>query len=400
VLVVAPFTHQNGHFVTFPRDVCCGLAAAGHQVTLVHARPFASDLDWHGNEIRKICLKERVDGSPWWWRELWARLAGKPSSQCLAWLIWKLRPRDFDLVLWTDFQAQSNVWALTLARACGLYRFRTALCEHHPPEHDPRWTGRALSLFELARYRLGGVPMVVFSEDHLQAWRERLGATAKIEYVPYGLWPTPLDDRARVQARQELELPSEARVLLVFGVQAIRRKHLDTLLAAVDGLAPNSRLLLLFVGRNVNRSAHPFAGRNLPVGIRFDDRFVPEAEAARYFAAADAVWAAYRDFPGASGVLLQAIGHGRLSITSDSGEIGRLSSRHDIGLMVASPTPERLHEALQRFIALDPERQRDMERRCQHLASSFSWDAVMPQLLAAVLRLGGAPAVARAARSS
>lgn len=379
VLVVAPFTHQNGHFVTFPRDVCCGLAALGVRVTLVHARPFRKELDWFGQDVERLCLKAQVDAAPWWWREVWHRLAPWPSTQCLAWMLWRLRPGDHDLVLWTDFQAQSNVWPLALARALRLYRQRTVLFEHHPPYDGLR---RKRVGLDLEQHRLRRLTMVLLSRAHLALWRDRLGPAQDLHYVPYGVWPQPAGETERLAARAALGIAPDARVLLVFGVQAVQRKHLDTLHAALLDYPDDAALTVLFTGRTLGPSPHPFAQWSRPgIDVRLEDRFVSDEEAARHFAAADAVWTCYRDFPGASGVLLQCIGFGRIAIGAAEGEIGELCRQHALGPVVAEATPPAVRVALQQALHLPAEARRAWESRIAAQAAAFAWPVSMRQLM-------------------
>ena len=381
ILVVAPFTHQNGHFVVFPRDLSCALQAAGCEVTLLHARPFRTELDWRGSDVRRICLRDRLEGAPWWWKEIWARLAGLPSAQCLAWIIWQVRPRHYDLVLWTDFQAQRNLWPLTVARALRLYRWKTAFFEHHPP--DERGGCIARLPLDPDRIRLAGLTMFVFSKQLREQWAGRLGRRAALGYVPWGVWPEVLSDVNRRQARRRLDIDQEARVLLVFGVQAVRRKHIDTLHQAAASLAPSKPLLLLFVGAAVGHEPHPFSGwRHDGLDVRIDNGFIPEEQVRDYFACADAVWANYRDFPGASGALLQAMGFGRIAIASGDGEIGALCRENDLGLTVASAGSESLGHALEQFAAMPAERQLAWERDVAAKAARYAWPRVALQLMA------------------
>lgn len=380
VLVVAPFTHQNGHFVTFPRDVACGLTAAGCEVTLLHARPFRTELDWFGHDIRRICLKDGVEAAPRLWREIWHRLADYPSTQCLAWLIWKVRHADHDLVLWTDFQAQVNVWPLQLARWLGLYRGRTVFFEHHPPFQVPAPAWGWLPNPE--RLRLFGLTMAVASQALEQRWRARVGAGPRIAYQPYGVWPAHAKDLDRQRARSRLGIAPGACVLLVFGVQASRRKHLDTLRRALNGHVPVKPLVLLFTGKCLDPDPHPFAGWSAPgIDVRIDDDFVIEPEVTNQFAAADVVWALYRDFPGASGILLQSMGFGRIAITTDFGEMGALCRVHGLGFVVPDPSELTVREVLTRAAELSSTAQCEWEGKIHAVAERYSWPVVMRRLM-------------------
>ena len=382
VLVVAPFTHQNGHFVTFPRDLCCGLATAGCEVTLLHTRPFRTNLDWFDLPIEKICLHDQLETSPWWWKEAWARLANRPSNLCLAWIVWQLKSTQYDVVIWTDFQAQANVWALALARRIGLFRFRLAFVEHHPPDEFGGVERLLPAAINSHRLRLNGLTMLVMSKALQSQWRVLLGQGAEVRYVPWGLWPRPLPGSRRASARKALGIPAEARVLLVFGVQAIQRKHLDTLMAAVSGFIPQKPLWLLFVGASLGKEPHLFANWKGPgVETRIENSFVSEEQVETYFSAADASWANYRNFPGASGALFQAMGFGRLSLCSGEGEIGALCRELNLGPIVASSTPQAIRDGLTRFIEMTETDQAKWEHDVAEVSRQYSWPEIGRQVM-------------------
>lgn len=394
ILVVAPFTHQNGHFVTFPRDIACALDANGYSVTLVHTRPFRIDLDWGGHVIERICLRDKLESAPWWWKEFWARFANYPSTLCLAWIIWKLHPRDYDLALWTDFQAQPNVWPLTIARFLRLYRFRSAFFEHHPPDEEKGLLRLLPGKAAFSRARLAKLNMFVFSKALMNLWEARIGTKAGLSYVTHGLWPKPAPDTRRAAARIALGIDQQARVLLVFGVQAVKRKHIDTLYEAVSSFSSDKRLMLVFAGASFKREPHPFSGwRQSNIDVRSEDGFIPEEKVDDYFYAADAVWANYRDFPGASGALLQAVGYGRLSITSSEGEIADLSKEHNLGIAVEAPDAVHLKNALEEFVAMPREGQVAWEQHICSVAQQYAWPHVARVILA---RLGLDEAINRA----
>jgi len=382
ILVVAPFTHQNGHFVTFPRDISCALAANGHKVTLVHTRPFRTDLDWGDRNIERICLRGQLESAPRWWQEFWARFANFPSALCLAWIIWKLRPRDYELVLWTDFQAQSNVWPLTITRLLRLYRFRTAFFEHHPPD-DVRGLLRLLpKRLAFDRARLAKLNMFVFSKALLKLWEAKIGTGAGLSYVPWGLWPKPVPETRRAASRIALGIDQQTRVLLIFGVQAVKRKHIDTLYEAVCSFSPERRLMLVFAGASIGREPHPFSGwTHSNVDVRREEGFISEEKVEDYFYAADAIWVNYRDFPGASGALLQAVGYGRLSITSTEGEIADLSREHNLGIVVKAPDADHIKNALEKFVGMAQKDQVAWEQHICSIARQYAW----PQVARAIL---------------
>ena len=383
ILVVAPFTHQNGHYVTFPRDLSCALAAAGNKVTLLHTRPFRVELDEFGHSIQHVCLFEQLESAPRWWRELWPRLSSRPSNLCLVWMIWRIKPTDYDLVLWSDLQAHSNLWSLAAARLLGLYRFKSAFFKHHRPPKESGPIRLFRKLARLERLRFAGLKMFVFSKALLKEWAAHIGRDDIAMYVPWGVWPTPLTDDDRRKARSELGMNEDARALLVFGAQAVKRKHLDTLQEALTGFTPKYPLLLLFVGASTAGEPHPFKNWQPSVNnieIRFEEGFVSEERVHMYFAAADRVWANYRNFPGASGVLLQAMGFGRLVIASNEGEIASLCKEHDLGQIVGASKPDDLRRILNDFVEMPRDQQWEWEQSTVAAAEQYSWPKVMRQV--------------------
>jgi glycosyltransferase involved in cell wall biosynthesis len=287
-------------------------------------------------------------------------------------------------VLWTDFQSQTNVWPLAILRRLRLYRFRTAFFEHHPPFDEAQEPRQGLLRWlDPERLRLGGLTMILLSQAHRDVWRTRLGPGPRLECLPYGVWPSALTEANRAAARLALGISAEARVLLVFGVQAVKRKHLDTLHAALSGLAPSRPLVVLFTGRSVGDETHPFAGwQNTHVDVRLDGRFVSDAQAASNFAAADAVWTHYRAFPGASGVLLQCMGFGRIAIAAGDGEIGEMCQAHGLGLVVAEPTPASIASTLTTLVEMPAARQTAWETDIAATAQRYAWPGLMRRLMA------------------
>jgi glycosyltransferase involved in cell wall biosynthesis len=297
-------------------------------------------------------------------------------------MIWKLRPSDYDLVLWTDFQAQTNVWALAFARRLGLYRFKSAFVEHHPPDEPSRFSKMLPPAMCPERIRLHGLTILVLSRVLQSQWQERVGQGTKVEYVPYGLWPCTLPQSRRASARSILGIPAGARVLLIFGVQAVHRKHLDTLLQAAEGFSPQKPLWLLFVGASLGNEPHPFSNwKGHGVEVRIENSFVSEELVETYFAATDAVWANYRNFPGASGVLLHAMGFGRLSLSANEGEIGALCKEHHLGVIVESESPQSLRDTLAQFVDMPEADQVKWEHDVAVLAQQYAWPEMAQQLL-------------------
>jgi glycosyltransferase involved in cell wall biosynthesis len=153
----------------------------------------------------------------------------------------------------------------------------------------------------------------------------------------------------RGRARAALGIPPRARVALLFGF--IRPyKGLEVFLSAI-GLASrrNPEVLGLVAGRplyDISASRDRAEALNLPV--RWDLRFIPRDEVARYFAAADVVALPYLDTSD-SGLLELAAAFERPVVVSDTGGMAEAFGRYGVGAVV----PPRDAEALAGAILAD-----------------------------------------------
>lgn len=326
ILVVGPFMHRQGHFAIFTSDLASGFSICGADVTLLY--PFEAAVPpVTSGKFQTIFLEREKEKFNRLMTLSWNLLNNRPIMLCLTWLIFQVRRNAFDLVYWTDFEPdnQQSSWPLSLAALLGLYRFRTAFTEHH----NFNWSKhRWQRLFRLDRIRLRQIEMFVHSRKLLEWIRLNMKWRKKGHFIPWGLWPDSSSEEERNAARAEFGIASDARVLLVFGVQAIRRKEIDTLADALRTLQLDKPLVVLFAGKRINDEPHPFEDPEL-VGkanlvVRHHEAFIPNESVKAFFAAADAVWAYYGSFIGASGVLAQSIAFGRLPICATTSESGDL----------------------------------------------------------------------------
>jgi D-inositol-3-phosphate glycosyltransferase len=116
--------------------------------------------------------------------------------------------------------------------------------------------------------------------------------------------------------------------------------------------------------------------------VRFDLRFIPDAEIATYFAAADVVLAPYRS-EAQSGVALTAFHFARPVIATDVGGLPDMIDGRN-GILVPPEDPQALAKAVDEFFT-----RRDraaMERAAAESARRYSWQeygAIMNRLLTA-----------------
>lgn len=395
ILVVAPFMHRPGHYATYPVDLARGFTANGARVTLVHPFPTAAEPGLT-SDLETVCLQDGHASFGRIMTFLWPRLIRHPIRLCLAWLILHTRPGSFDLVYWTDLEPdnQQSSWPMGLAAWLGLYRHRTAFTEHY----NFSWSRhRWQRLLRLDRVRLRHLELFVHSRQLLDWIRLNMRWQNKGHYLPWGLWPDPASEEDRASCRAALDIPADARVLLVFGMQAIRRKNIDTLAEALRELPLPAPLFVLFVGKRVGHEPHPFDEPALAtkanLHVRHEEAFVANERVKLYFAAADAVWAYYGDFQGASGVFAQAIAHARLPICAAASESGELCRSHGIGLPTPTDDVAGVRTVIRRFLSMDRGEQARLEAATQGAAQVMSWTNITRGILDIVFAdpSGGSP---------
>lgn len=383
ILVVAPFMHRLGHFSVFPLELASGFSLNGTSVAVLH--PFPAKAASHkATAIPSLCLANRADTFTGLMKWLWQRCSDSPILLCLAWLTLHVRPGTYDLVYWSDFKPdnQQSMWPLGLASLLGLYRHRTAFTEHHNFSWNKhRWQ----RLFRLDRIRLRHIEMFVHSNKLLEWIRLNMNWPTVGHYVAHGLWPTPVSNEERGIARRNLGIAPDARVLLVFGLQAVRRKEIDTLAAALETLTLDRPLVVVFAGMRTRDEAHPFDAPSLRgkpnLTVHRHESFIADDEVHAHFAAADAVWAYYGSFIGASGVLTQAIAYCRLSICSNAGESGDLARQYGIGLLPPTDDAVGVAQVLQRFMTLSADEQAGFEAAACAAASELAWPNATRKIL-------------------
>ncbi|MGZ5457303.1 MAG: glycosyltransferase family 4 protein [Thermoanaerobaculia bacterium] len=104
--------------------------------------------------------------------------------------------------------------------------------------------------------------------------------------------------------------------------------------------------------------------------VRFDFRFIPDAEIATYFAAADVVLAPYR-IEAQSGVALTAFHFARPVIASDVGGLPEIVEEGANGMLVPAEDPAALAKAIDAFFARGD--REAMEQHATESAARYSW---------------------------
>jgi len=278
----------------------------------------------------------------------------------LTWWRARARLRGYDAVI---FVWWIWVWAIPYRLMMTGAR-RVVLQCHNIGEKQPAWCKRALANLV---YRRADV-LVVHAKSEAQEARRRTRAPVVQAFLPVhelgGAVP------AREAARRRLGI--DGNVALFFG--HIRPfKGLDIALRAWPML--KSGALLLVAGE-------PWWGRTIAAesNVRLDLRFIPDAEIATYFSAADVVLAPYRS-EAQSGVALTAFHFARPVIATSVGGLPEIIDGNN-GILVPPEDPVALAAAVDEFFT-----RRDrgaMERAAAESARRYSWaeyGAIMSRLL-------------------
>jgi glycosyltransferase involved in cell wall biosynthesis len=171
---------------------------------------------------------------------------------------------------------------------------------------------------------------------------------------------------SRADARRQLGL--DGNVALFFG-HVRPFKGLDIAIDAWRMLKSDATLVV--AGEAWFKSADEF--RDLAKGldnVRLEFRFIPDAEIATYFAAADVVLAPYR-IEAQSGVALTAFHFARPVIATTVGGLPEIIDEGRNGMLVPPEDPPALAKAIDTFFARDD--REAMERHAAQSARRYSW---------------------------
>ena len=189
--------------------------------------------------------------------------------------------------------------------------------------------------------------LIVHTEGLRDGLAEFLGpGHPPIHVTPHAVW----QERAIEPVPPLLSPPGEPTRLLFFG--ALRRdKGIDILLRAMPML-PNARLTIAGETNNPHliatvedyNSLHPDAP------IEFLPRFIAEEEIAGLFDRAQVIVLPYTEFAAQSGVLHQAVAHGRPVVATSVGALGESVRRWGIGEVVEPGKPRAFADGVNRLI--------------------------------------------------
>jgi glycosyltransferase involved in cell wall biosynthesis len=198
-----------------------------------------------------------------------------------------------------------------------------------------------LSFSRLLKAR--GVALVTTADPSFAKYCAQQSAAGyrKVHYVPeLGMRAPPLD---AASAKRAFGFRPDDKVVLIYGAIDARKAFAE-LIAAVSGPMLSDRIRVLIVGRPDEPSATVLNGAGyealrrqgvLVNMLEFADRNLQE----KCFAAADAVWVAYRNHSTMSGVFSQAMSCSLPVIGPNYGLLSWLISEYSVGICVDIDKP-------------------------------------------------------------
>lgn len=357
----------RGGVADYTEALCSALAANGQPVELVtafdHLYPEMEGVAVHGwiryvRPTSKLQVLLRRIGAGRFLNGIFL-FATYPSTVLLA----RVRCRLAHL--------QGGIWFPAAAAQVAAYRSVGTPVVHTPHNTFGRTgdSSRAMAALE----RLSDRTIV-----HTSADLENLDHPEKAVVIPHGEYNALASlggTQSREAARRELCLDADTPVILLFG-QLRDDKGIDDVLAAAAGVP---ELTVLVAGEDVGglaAAADWLQDPRLAGRVIIREGFVEMAEAARYFAAADAVALAYKQ-ASQSGVMMLAYGFSRPVVVYPAGGLTEGVVDGETGWICASASVPALAEAFEAVAAAGAaeciRRGRNGE---EHAASTYSWDAI------------------------
>lgn len=236
--------------------------------------------------------------------------------------------------------------------------------------------------------RRGLVSKLLIS-DNYSSERKYLPQIKKcIRYVPDPWRAADFPYFTLNNARLQLNLPIERRILLLFG-DISHRKGADALLDAFLEIAqPNIDLLLLagVVAQDLNQSEFR---KQLQLGItagtvRIDEGYISESDVSKYFFACDAVACVYPAwFKVSSGTFTRACAAGRPVLAAMSSVTGRLVADLQLGCVYTARDEAALRTGVRSILASAKSLREDagFRQRASQIATEREFAAYSKALL-------------------
>jgi len=202
---------------------------------------------------------------------------------------------------------------------------------------------------------LAGAAAVISVSRPMAQDAAKLGAKPdRLHIIPNGVDLERFRPADKAQARRELGLPADGRLLVTVGHLGPRKGHRETI-RALAALPAGVRLVLVGGSRSGDTGEQALRALAAEAGVA--DRVIfagrqPYERVPRYFAAADAsVLASYRE--GCPNVVLESLASGRPVVASRVGAVPEIVSPGVNGELVPPRDADALAKAVQRVLATD-----------------------------------------------
>lgn len=255
---------------------------------------------------------------------------------------------------------------------------RCVLTAHNLAGHDKRFAYRWMTAL-LIRLSHAVITHLRYPPEWFSKLAIRATGQAPI-YVPHGVLDLYEESANRRPSDAPL-LPEGARGILFFG--AIRPyKGLDTLLEAFDLIADKIPDVHLIIAGRLwepwDRYESLINERSWRDRVIFRLDYIPTAEVARYFDAADLVVLPYKKFESQSGVALSAAGMKKPMIVTNVGGLPNLQT--DERYVVPPCDAPRLAAAIEKAMTTPGELAR-MKKVTEQTAAAHSWEEAAERMI-------------------
>lgn len=218
--------------------------------------------------------------------------------------------------------------------------------------------------------------IIVHTEQNAKTLRTTRRTSAAVEVIPIGVRaPDAARDDASA-ARERIGVAPDAPTVLFFG--NIRPyKGVPLLLRAFDDVRhalPSARMII--AGEAWGAGAEEIRGEVVRLGLDAAViahlSYLPEAEVAQYFAAADVVVFPYTHFDAQSAAACVALAYGKAIVVTDTGGLPDLAA---VNAVVPANDPARLAGVLLRALT-EPLWRGELEAHARATAARMSWPEV------------------------
>lgn len=339
--IVGPAPPWRGGIALHTAEMAAAARARGHEVLVVSFRRLYPALLFPGtSQLEPGARPPSPDDRD-----------ARPMLDSLDPLSWRraaaevaaFRPDVVVLQRWHPFFQASLAAIARSARRAGA---RVAWMVHNAEPHEGVAFPHALATLG---FREGDALLVHASSEARRL--AALGVTGPVTVLRHPVPSRNVERRDRSESRRELRVPEDETLFLFFGY--VRPyKGVDLLLDALARLAPGDPPWRAIVAGEwyVDRAAADARVARPPLAghVHLVDRYVPDAEAATLFAAADVVVLPYRDGT-QSGVVPLAWAHGRPVVTTAVGGLPEVVEDGSTGLLVPPLDADALAAALERI---------------------------------------------------